>query len=103
MFTLNFKQLAAASLVALTSVSAIAGNDADDRIEATIIQDKNYPTLKQQAITKLQNKGYQVIEIDADTHFSKPALSVEAYKGGQEYDIKLAYPSLDILKEQPER
>lgn len=40
------------------------------------------------------------MDIDADDYRGQPALEVEASKGNQEYDIKLAYPSLKILKEK---
>lgn len=95
---LNLKNLVIASVVAVVSVSAVAGNDMDDHIEAQIYQDKNYQTVKQQAIANLTKQGYQVVEIEADDYRLKPALSVEAYKDGQEYDIKLSYPDLAVLK-----
>lgn len=99
---LNLKNLVLASLVAMLSVSAVADNDVSDRIETNIYQDKNFETVKQQAIAKLTKQGYEVADIDADDYRFKPALSVEAYKNGQEYDIKLSYPDLMVLKEKLE-
>lgn len=98
MFNFNLKNLVVASLVALVSVSVVADNDFDDRIEAKVYQDKSYQTVKQKAIEKLEQEGYQVVEIEADSYRFKPALSIEAYKNGQEYDIKLSYPDLVVLK-----
>lgn len=111
MINLNLKKLGIASLMALpfavASVSAVADNDFDDqienRIEAKIYQDKNYPAVKKQAIAKLEKQGYQVVDIEADDYRFKPALSVEAYKNGVEYDIKLSYPDLAVLKEKIDR
>lgn len=97
---LNLKKIAIASMMSLplavTSVSAFAD---DDMIERQVYQDKNFKKVKKQAIKKLKAQGYQVVKVEADDYQSRPSLSVEAYKGGQEYDIKLAYPSLAVLKE----
>ncbi|WP_315043564.1 PepSY domain-containing protein [Faucicola mancuniensis] len=83
--------------VLFTSVSAMAG---DDMIERQVYQDKNYPAVQQKAVNMLRQRGYQVVDVEADDHFFKPALSVEAYKNNQEYDIKLSYPDLKILSER---
>lgn len=98
MFNVNLKNLAGAGLMAVASVSAVADNDMGDRIEAQIYQDKNFEAIKQKAITKLTKQGYHVVEVEADDYRLKPALSVEAYKNGQEYDIKLSYPDLVVLQ-----
>lgn len=45
----------------------------------------------------LQSKGYQVVDIDLDAHHGQKTLEVEACKNGQEYDIRLSYPNLEIL------
>lgn len=51
----------------------------------------------------LEQRGYQVYDVDADDHWGKPVLEVEAYKDGREYDIVLSYPDLKIIKEQLDR
>lgn len=48
----------------------------------------------------LEQRGYRVHDIDADDYRGRPVLDVEAYKGGREYDIKLSYPDLRIIKER---
>ncbi len=48
----------------------------------------------------LEQRGYRVHDIDADDYRGRPVLEVEAYKGGREYDIKLSYPDLRIIKER---
>ena len=47
----------------------------------------------------LEQRGYQVHEIDPDDHWGKPVLEIEAYKNGREYDIILSYPDLKIIRE----
>lgn len=99
---LNLKKIAIASMMSLplavASVPAFADND--DVIERQVQQDKNFKKVKKQAIKKLKAQGYQVTKVEADDYQSQPALSVDAHKGGKEYDIKLAYPSLDVLKHE---
>ena len=48
----------------------------------------------------LEKRGYRVYKIEADDHRGRPAFDVDAYKGNVEYDIKLSYPDLRILKEK---
>lgn len=60
----------------------------------------NSPRKKQQAIALLKKKGYKVVKVEADTYRGQKALDVEAYKKGVEYNIKLAYPSLKIIREK---
>lgn len=51
----------------------------------------------------LEQRGYQVRDIEADDHWGKPVLEADAYKNGQEYDIVLSYPDLKIIKEKVDR
>lgn len=98
---IKMKKVAVASMLVLPfvmgSVSAQAGNDL---IERQIYQDKNFASIQQKAIQKLEKLGYEVVDVEADDYRNKPALSIEAYKNNQEYDIKLSYPDLTILKER---
>lgn len=98
---LNMKKIVLSTLVAVPfvvgSVSAVAD---DNHIERQMYQDKNYQSVITKARQTLEAKGYQVIEIEADDYRFQPALSVEAIKNGQEYDIKLSYPNLKVLKEK---
>lgn len=94
--------------LALTTAStvAVAGYDYDDRIEAQVYQDKNFQANADKAVKILEQKGYTVKKIEADTYkktrFSKPqpALKAEAYKGHVEYEIKFSYPDLNIVQEK---
>lgn len=100
---LNLKKTAIASLLAVPFLAVNLSAVADDRIESQVYADPNYQSVVAKAKQTLEAKGYQVVEIEADDYRRKPALSVEAYKNGQEYDIKLSYPKLDILKEKVDR
>ena len=51
------------------------------------------------AVRMLEQRGYQVHEVDPDDHWGKPVLEIEAYKNGREYDIILSYPDLKIIRE----
>ncbi|WP_066801147.1 PepSY domain-containing protein [Moraxella oblonga] len=84
-----------------TTVSvAHADYDYDDRIEAQIYQDVNFDANVAKAVKMLEQKGYTVVDVEVDTHFGKPVLDIEARKGYVEYDIRLSYPDLRILKER---
>ncbi|MDK4529174.1 PepSY domain-containing protein [Kingella kingae] len=89
------KKLFLAAILAATASSAFA----NDRIENQIYSDSNFPQKKAQARQILESKGYQVGEIDADDHWSKPVLEIEAYKNNRKYDILMSYPNLKIIKE----
>ena len=69
-------------------------------IEHQIYSDKNFEQNRTKAIRMLEQRGYRVHDIDADDYRGRPVLDVEAYKGGREYDIKLSYPELRIIKER---
>ncbi len=96
----KLSQILLASVIAFGTIATTA--HADDRIERQVYQDKNYQANLQKAEAILKQKGYEVIEIDVDDHRGKPIFDVEAYKGNVKYDIKLSYPSLQIIKERPD-
>ncbi|MDO4641644.1 MAG: PepSY domain-containing protein [Neisseria sp.] len=93
------KWLLTSTLIAL-STSAFAG---DDRIEQKIYQDPAFEQNRAKAVKLLESRGYRITDIEADDYMGKPAFDVEAYKGRDEYDIKLSYPDLRILKEKLDR
>ncbi|MDO4896084.1 MAG: PepSY domain-containing protein [Moraxella sp.] len=105
---MKIKALITALLISTAPVAmtAYADYDYEDRIENSVRQDANFSTNVEKAVKMLEQKGYTVKKVKADTYkksrFSKPlpALEVEAYKGHIEYDIKLSYPDLRILKEK---
>lgn len=90
------KKFILAAALALTAASSFA----NDRIERQIYSDKNFEQNRAKAVKMLEQRGYQVHNIDADDHWGKPVLEVEAYKDGREYDIVLSYPDLKIVKEK---
>lgn len=97
----KLKLIATIALATITPVAAVtAAYAGDDYIERQTYQDPNFESNRQKAITILTQKGYQVIDIDVDTHMGKPVLEVEAHKNHQEYDIKMSYPALQILSER---
>lgn len=90
-----------ATVLALSLLTpAVAFADNDDHIEREIRTDVNYQANVKKATQLLQSKGYQVVGIDPDVHRGQKTLGVEAYKNGQEYDIRLSYPNLEILSER---
>ncbi len=90
------KKLLLTAIVALSAT--VAG--ANDYIEHQIYSDKNFEQNRAKAIRMLESRGYQVHDIDADDYRGRPVLDVEAFKGGREYDIKLSYPDLRIIRER---
>lgn len=86
--------------VAIAPTAYADDNDNDDRIEHQVQTDAQFAKKRNEAIAILKKRGYQVKKVEADEHRGQPALSIEAYKGGQEYDIKMAYPSLKIIREK---
>ncbi|MDO4877887.1 MAG: PepSY domain-containing protein [Neisseria sp.] len=90
------KKLFVAALIALSAAAASAG---DDHIERRIYSDKDFEQNRAKAVRILEQKGYQVHDVDADDHWGKPVLEIEAYKNGREYDIIMSYPDLKIIKE----
>ena len=85
-------------LTAIVALS-VATAGASDYIEHKIYSDKNFEQNRARAIRMLEQRGYQVHEVDPDDHWSKPVLEIEAYKNGREYDIILSYPDLKIIRE----
>ena len=83
--------------------AAAASSFADDRIERQIYNDANFAQNRAKAVQMLEQRGYQVRDIEADDHWGKPVLEADAYKNGQEYDIVLSYPDLKIIKEKVDR
>ena len=83
--------------------AAAASSFADDRIERQGYNDANFAQNRAKAVQMLEQRGYQVRNIEADDHWGKPVLEADAYKNGQEYDIVLSYPDLKIIKEKVDR
>lgn len=90
------KKILLTAIVALSAATA----GASDYIEHQIYSDRNFEQNRAKAIRMLEQRGYRVHDIDADDYRGRPVLDVEAYKGGREYDIKLSYPNLRIIKER---
>ncbi len=72
-------------------------NNSED-IEDRIKQQPRYPAIKQRAIRKMQNMGYQVKDIELDEKNNRGVFEIEAKRGGQEYEVILGYPNLNIIK-----
>ncbi|HFC6394807.1 PepSY domain-containing protein [Neisseria bacilliformis] len=83
--------------------AAAASSFADDRIERQVYNGANFGQNRAKAVQMLEQRGYQVRDIEADDHWGKPVLEADAYKNGQEYDIVLSYPDLKIIKEKVDR
>lgn len=83
--------------------AAAASSFANDRIERQVYNDANFAQNRAKAVQMLEQRGYQVRDIEADDHWGKPVLEADAYKNGQEYDIVLSYPDLKIIKEKVDR
>ena len=84
----------------LVTALVAATASANDYIEQQIYSDKNFEQNRAKAVRMLEQRGYQVHDIEADDKWGKPVLEVEAYKNGREYDITLSYPSLKIHREK---
>lgn len=93
------KKLLLAAVVSLNAATAFAGDSA----ERQIYGDPHFEQNRTKAVKMLEQRGYQVYDVDADDYWGKPVLEVEAYKDGREYDILLSYPDLKIIKEQLDR
>lgn len=70
------------------------GYDVDDRIK----NEAHYPALKQRAIRKVSAMGYRVTDIELDEKKKRGIFEIEATRSGQEYDIELSYPDLEVIK-----
>ena len=87
----------------LLSTLLLAGlAQADRYVKYEMIQDANYSQQLKKALETLEAKGYKVIKIEADDFGGKPAFEVDAIKDKQKFELKLAYPDLEILVEQPD-
>jgi hypothetical periplasmic protein len=93
------KKFVFTALIAAAAASSFAG----DRIERQVYNDANFAQNRAKAVQMLEQRGYQVRNIEADDHWGKPVLEADAYKNGQEYDIVLSYPDLKIIKEKVDR
>lgn len=67
-------------------------------IEDTIKNESRYPQVKQRAIKKLNNMGYQVEDIEIDEQNGKGVFEIEATNSGQDYEVILGYPNLNVIK-----
>lgn len=76
--------------------------DAEDRIKKSIYNDPTFDSIKTKAVQKLKDLSYEIEEIEADDYKQKPILKVDANRGDDDYEIKLSYPSLDILTVEEE-
>lgn len=85
-------------IVALSATTAGASDYI--YIEHKIYSDKNFEQNRAKAVRMLEQRGYQVQDVDADSRRGQPVLEVEAFKDGREYDIVLSYPDLKIIKER---
>lgn len=84
------------AIVALSAATA----GASDYIEQKIYSDKNFEQNRAKAVKILEQRGYQVHDVEADSRRGQPVLDIEAFKDGREYDIVLSYPDLKIIKER---
>ncbi|MGF6147672.1 Uncharacterised protein [Kingella potus] len=87
----------------ILTAAAAAAATADDRIEQQVYSDPAFGQKREAAVKILEKRGYQIHQIEADDHWGKPVLEVEAYKNGREYEILLSYPDLKIIKERRDR
>lgn len=104
---MKFAKILLASLAISTATLGTTAHafDGDDRIETSVRQDANFHANVEKAVKILEEKGYSVQKVEADTYKAKrfgkalPALKAEAYKGHVEYEITLSYPELNIVEE----
>lgn len=90
------KKFLLTAIVALSAATAGASN----YIEHKIYNDKNFEQNRAKAVKILEQRGYQVHDVEADSRRGQPVLDIEAFKDGREYDIVLSYPDLKIIKER---
>lgn len=70
----------------------------NDDIEDSIKRDSRYPAIKQRAINKIQGMGYRVNDIELEEKNGRGVFEIEAKRGSQEYEIRLGYPNLNVIK-----
>lgn len=82
------KKLLLAAVVSLNAATAFAGDSA----ERQIYGDPHFEQNRTKAVKMLEQRGYQVYDVDADDYWGKPVLEVEAYKDGREYGHRVVLP-----------
>ncbi|WP_261870850.1 hypothetical protein [Psychrobacter sp. JCM 18901] len=60
-------------------------------------QNNNFNRVSQQLRQDLRRKGYQVIDIRADSYRGDRALTAYAKKNNQAYELKYTYPALRLI------
>jgi len=60
-------------------------------------QNNNFKRVSQQLRQDLRRKGYQVIDIRADSYRGDRALTAYAKKNNQAYELKYTYPTLRLI------
>ena len=87
------KKFVFTALIAAAAASSFAG----DRIERQVYNDANFAQNRAKAVQMLEQRGYQVRNIEADDHWGKPVLEADAYKNGQEYDVIIDAKTGNVL------
>ena len=80
----------------------------NDDVEDSIKRESRYPAIKQRAIkqraikqraiNKIQGMGYRVKDIELEEKNGRGVFEIEAKRGSQEYEIRLGYPNLNVIK-----
>ena len=70
----------------------------NDDIEDNIKKEARYPAVKQRAINKVRNMGYNVKDIELNEKNNRGVFEIEAKRGNQDYEIILGYPNLNVIK-----
>ncbi|WP_420229947.1 hypothetical protein ACOBWA_00935 [Psychrobacter sp. ER1] len=65
-------------------------------------QNNNFNRVSQQLRQDLRRKGYQVIDIRADSYRGDRALTAYAKKNNQAYELKYTYPTLRLISSSKE-
>ena len=65
-------------LTAIVALSAATAG-ASDYIEHKIYSDKNFEQNRAKAVKMLEQRGYQVHDVDADSRRGQPVLDIEAF------------------------
>lgn len=87
-------------VLSLMSVVSVSVHASQGKLPPQFSADKDYHTNVAKAREMLQARSnYQVTNIKASVQEGKKYLEVKAYKGASEYEIKLDYPNLKIVKE----
>lgn len=69
-----------------------------DNIEDRIKNEARYPTIKQRAIRKISDMGYKVDNIELEEENNRGVFEIDAKRDGQDYEVVLGYPKLNIIK-----